>query len=74
MIDKNFMICSSVIVLYIVELLTLICYGVKVFGSSAFPENYSTKHLGTGVSAYFYLRVGAMFVNFEHGPRYHMTF
>ena len=68
------MICSWVILLYIVKLFNIVCYGVKVFGSCVYLEKYSTKHLSTGISIYFHLGVGPTIIYFKHGHRHHMTF
>ena len=56
------------------ELLTIICYRVKVFSSCAFLEKYNTKHLGASIDVYFYLSVYAAIINFKHGCRKHMIF
>ena len=45
--SQHFMIYSRVIFLHVVELLAIIYYGVKVFGSCTFLEEYSTKCFGT---------------------------
>ena len=61
---QNFTICARVFLSHIVELLTIICYGVKIFGSCIFLEKYSTKHFGTGIGVYFQLSVGDSVIDF----------
>ena len=48
--------------LCIIKLLTVVRYGMKVFGSCAFLEKYGTKRFGAGVSVYFHLSAGAAVV------------
>ena len=42
-------IYGLVLLLCIIDFLTVVCYGVKVFGSCAFREEYGTKRLGPGI-------------------------
>ena len=62
--SQHFMICSWVILQHIVELLTIVFYGVKIFGSCLFLEKYGTKCFSTSASVYFHLSVGATILDF----------
>ena len=60
--------------LYTIELLTIICYWVKVFDSCGFLEDYSTKHLCAGISVYFHPSFNIAIIYFKPRYRYHMMF
>ena len=67
--SQHFTVYSSVNLLCLTKFLTIVCYGVKVFGSCALLEKYSTKRLGAGISVYFHLGVSATIIYFEHWRR-----